>query len=371
MAEPGGRPRARRGWLLAGMVVLAVAAAVAAGIGFGGRSADHAPRRTVPPATAQVTRADLVDYLDVTGRVGFGAVSTLTARASAGTITSLPAVGTELRRGQAIYAVDTRPVTLLYGALPAYRAIKAGDKGPDVRQFEENLRALGYRGFTVDESFSAATTTAVRAWQKDLQLTQTGIVQPDQIVYAAGPVRIAEHKLELGAAVSGPVLTYTGTSRAVAVDLPVDRARLAVRGRQVTVSTSSSAGTTGTVVEVGTSANAPAAGASPGADPGAPADSHGGTPTIPVSIQLSGDSGAVLPYDGAPVTVRFVADRRSGVLCVPVEALLALREGGFGVEVVDGDTSHVVAVQVGMFAEGRVELLGDAPAAGTAVGVPG
>ena len=43
------------------------------------------------------------------------------------------------------------------------------------------------------------------------------------------------------------------------------------------------------------------------------------------------------------------------VLAVPVGALLALREGGYALQLPDGG---LVAVQTGMFAEGLVEVSG-------------
>jgi len=58
------------------------------------------------------------------------------------------------------------------------------------------------------------------------------------------------------------------------------------------------------------------------------------------------------------------------VLAVPVAALLALPKGGFGVQVVDGDTTRIVAVKTGMFAAGQVEVSGRDVAEGVTVGVP-
>ena len=69
--------------------------------------------------------------------------------------------------------------------------------------------------------------------------------------------------------------------------------------------------------------------------------------------------------------VTFVADERKDVLTVPVAALLALAEGGYGVEVVEGGTRPAsCAVETGMFADGRVEVTGDGIAEGMTVGMP-
>jgi hypothetical protein len=68
------------------------------------------------------------------------------------------------------------------------------------------------------------------------------------------------------------------------------------------------------------------------------------------------------------VDVTFTAARREDVLTVPIVSLVALREGGFGVEVVDGATTRYVAVEAGLFSGGRVEISGDGLAEGMTVG---
>jgi hypothetical protein len=58
------------------------------------------------------------------------------------------------------------------------------------------------------------------------------------------------------------------------------------------------------------------------------------------------------------------------VLTVPVAALLALAEGGYGVQVVTGTATRIVAVRTGLFAAGRVEVSGDGLTEGMTVGMP-
>jgi hypothetical protein len=91
--------------------------------------------------------------------------------------------------------------------------------------------------------------------------------------------------------------------------------------------------------------------------------------TIDVEITLD-DPEKAGQLDEAPVSVEMTGEKRENVLSVPVEALLALREGGYGLELVQGDGSRVVAVEIGLFAGGRVEVSGQGVTEGAKVGVP-
>jgi membrane fusion protein, multidrug efflux system len=70
------------------------------------------------------------------------------------------------------------------------------------------------------------------------------------------------------------------------------------------------------------------------------------------------------------VDVDFVSQQRKDVLAVPVAALLALPNGGYGVQVVQGGATRIVAVKTGMFAAGRVQISGGGIAEGLTVGMP-
>lgn len=344
--------------LLAGGAVLVVASGAAAAVGFGGADASTPPRSALPPATVQVTRGTLIQTETVAGTLGYGDPVAVKAKGAGGTITWLPAEGATITRGKTVYKVDADPVVLLYGAIPLYRTLTADVSGADVTEFEKNLAALGYEGFTVDDEYTAATADAVERWQEDLGLAETGTVSPGQIVVAPGQIRVAELQLGKGDGASGPVLTYTGITRTVTVDLEVDKQQLVKKGLAATVELPGGTRVAGTVSAVGTVAVTAPAGS--GDDP---------KTTIDVTVTVS-DQKKLGTLDQAPVDVILESDKRENVLTVPLNALVALAEGGYGIQVVEGGTTRYVAVETGMFASGKVEVTGDGVAEGMVVGVP-
>jgi membrane fusion protein, multidrug efflux system len=359
-AGRAGRRRRGRAVAVAGTVAAVTAAgfaAVAAGAGFGGRGAGAGAAVRLPPTTAQVSRQTLVDTQDVDGDLGYGLASAAVNRLP-GTLTWLPDAGAVLTRGHRLYTVDNRPVVLMYGALPAYRPLAPGAEGADVRQLEQNLRALGYTGFTVDDQYTSDTADAVRDWQDDLGLPTTGAVELGRVVFAAGPVRVDSLVAASGQpATPGPVLKYTGTARMVVADLDLADQRLAKRGAKVDVRLPDGRSVAGTVTRVDTVI-----------EPGAGQNSDPVT-KLEAVVALA-DQRAAPGLDQAAVKVAFTASRRANVLTVPVAALVALAEGGYGVQVVEGTASRYVPVRTGLFAAGRVEIAGAGITAGTLVGMP-
>ncbi|MEU7585819.1 peptidoglycan-binding protein [Micromonospora sp. NPDC049230] len=354
--------RARlRAAVIGGVVLLVAAVGVSAAVGFGG-GGDRAEAGDAPPATATVSRQTLADSETADGELGYGATRTATAKLS-GTVTALPATGSTVRRGQALYSVDNEEVVLLYGGLPAYRTLAPGVDGADVAQFERNLKALGYTGFTVDDEYTDATGDAVRDWQEDLGLAETGRVEPGRIVYADREVRVESHQADIGDLTKPgqAVLAYTGTSRLVTVELDVDDQRLAKRDAKVSVKLPDGGAVAGTISTIETVIQAGAAGAN--------GQSGDAETKIEVTVAVA-DPKALAGFDQASVDVVFTAAERRDVLTVPVAALLALAEGGYGVQVADGEVSRVVAVTTGLFADGRVEVTGADITEGTTVVVP-
>ena len=335
---------------------------------WGSAARQPAASAALPPATAEVTRTTLVATRTVAGTLGFGDPAPLTGTGT-GTLTWIALVGSTVERGEPLFKIDERPVVAFYGSVPMYRTLRvtAGTemKGADVQQFQENLIALGYPGLIVDRTYTAAAAKAVRAWQADLGLEATGIVEPGEVVFIPEAVRIAEHKSRVGDLLGErgvPVLSYTGTSRLVSVELKVTDQALAIEGREVTVRVPGRDAVEGTISKVGSVVTAES-------EPSQTAQSAASEARMEVTVTLT-DQNALGSLDAAPVDVDFVSDERKDVLTVPVAALLALTQGGVGLEIVDGQTTRIVAVKTGMFAAGRVEVSGDGIAEGVIVGVP-
>ncbi|MFG2089655.1 peptidoglycan-binding protein [Spirillospora sp. NPDC048824] len=310
----------------------------------------------VRPATAEVSRGDLVDTETVDGKLTYDGVREVWTGAS-GVVTWTPEQGATVKRGGTLLRVAGRPVTLMYGGSPMYRTLGNGASGKDVRQLEQNLRALGYGGMTVDTEFTGATEAAVKKWQDDRGLEESGAVGPDQVVFLGGAVLVREVTAPEGKRIAGgqPVLTVAGTRRIVHVDLDADKQDLAEEGAGVVVELPGGRSVKGEITEVGKVAESSGSGQEK-------------KTTVDVEISL-GDAGTGR-LDEAPVSVELESERRKDVLSVPVEALLALREGGFGVEVVDGTRRRLVPVDAGAFGGGRVEVGGSGLREGVKVGVP-
>jgi peptidoglycan hydrolase-like protein with peptidoglycan-binding domain len=206
VSDDGGPPAPRRRrlrWLALAMLVLA-GVATAAVVAIESRS--HAHRGGglgVPPGdtTASVERRTLVEHTQVDGTLTYGGSMELYDRL-AGTFTWLPAVGAVIRRGEPLFRIDNLPVVLLYGSLPAYRALKEGiSDGPDVSELNENLIALGfdpYGSIGTRDHFGAATTAAVKRWQRAAGLPQTGEVELGRVIFAPGERRVTSVHVALG-----------------------------------------------------------------------------------------------------------------------------------------------------------------------------
>ncbi|MFD4242323.1 peptidoglycan-binding protein [Streptomyces sp. NPDC058525] len=360
--------RKRAKWLLASLAVVLAAS----GGGYAvmaqpqHKSGQEQRAGGLPPATAPVQRGDLSSGLQVEGTLGYAQERKVNS-AGPGVLTWLAGEGTAVERDGKLYEVNGKPVRLMYGSTPMYRPLKAGDKGDDVKQLKRNLQALGHgTGLDPEDgTFTAGTATAVKRWQKAHKVPETGEVAKEDIAFASGPQRVKKNDSAVGdePGPGKPVMTLTGTERVVRFQMDAAKAGAAKTGEPVTVRLPGGTTVTGKIDSVGGTAGPDEK--NEGGGPG------GGDKKAKVEVVVALDKPAeVNAPDQSPVSVGLTGETRKGVLSVPVNALLALTGGGFGVQVVEDGRAREVKVELGMFGNGRVEVTGDALKEGMQVGIP-
>ncbi|MFE1177382.1 peptidoglycan-binding protein [Streptomyces sp. NPDC058773] len=325
--------------------------------------AADARKSAAPPTTTEITRTDLVQSKTVDGQLDYAQRRAVKSPVE-GTVTKAAEPGRTVALGQRLYERDARPVVLLYGSTPVYRAMKAGDRGPDVLQLERSLRDLGFgSGLYVDTRFDAATKAAVKSWQKSLGMTEAnGEVGKGDVVFQRGPVRVvsADAALADGIGPDTKVLTVASTKPVVRAQLDQADRALATGGTTAEVSLPSGGTRRGKVS--GTVVPESSDGA---AEDGAAASGDG---DVEVEITLTGGGELTEKDRQGTLSVKFVSESRKDVLTVPVEAVVALREGGYGLELVQGRKTRMVQVETGLTADGRIEVSGAGLREGLKVG---
>ena len=350
--------RRRRGrWLTGGiatLIVVAVLVVVAGPLEGRGARPGRVSDNHYPTSLATVTRGSLSSQLTASGTLEYATRSNGTAdiivNQAPGTFSELPSPGRLISRGQVLYRVSNGPVVLLYGDTPAYRSLFEADTGPDVRQLNHNLVALGYATRSEldpnSDYFSASTAHALERLQNKLGEDETGALIEGQAVFLPGRIRIAAVRAILGRnAVRGvPIALATSTSREVIVDLTASQQTEVRVGDRTQITLPSGQTTPGVVSAIGTVANSGSSG-----------------PTLPVDIKLEHPKAAGT-LDQAPVQIEITTATIRHALIVPIDALMARSGGEYAVETVGAQgVHHLEAIRLGTFddAAGTVEVAGD------------
>ena len=329
-----------------------------------GANADAEAPQSFDGATATVTKGDLVGETTVQGTLHYADSYTLKS-AFEGVVTALPTPGTTLTQGSHVYTVAGNNTYLLHGSIPAWRAFEEGmSDGEDVTQLETALSELGYFEATPNAHFDWNTIAAIKKWQKALSLPQSGSLPLGTVLFAPEDLRIGALKARVGdnATMETELFTASSSRQVISANLKLSDQALGVVGNSVTVRLPGSAvTTTGTITSV--------------EPPREKASEEGSKETtkeriIPITVTPD-DTSALDGLQEASVSLGLTSQTRTGVLSVPLGALVALSSDQFGVEVVDekGEIRRV-PVTVGLFAGDRVEVSGDEIAEGQRVVVP-
>ncbi|WP_051324181.1 peptidoglycan-binding protein [Candidatus Solirubrobacter pratensis] len=351
----------------------AAAAVLVAGVcGVVARSGAEHPAAAAQPAadTEKVEKGELSALVSGAGTLTYRARSDGSPYAvvnqAGGVYTQLPEAGDKVGCGGVLYRVDNRPVVLLCGTIPAYRALHVGVTGPGVRQLNRNLHQLGYdtdahvRIDPAGSAFTSKTEQALRVLQRKKGVGVTGKLATGDAVFLPEAIRIAKVTGQLGGSArpGAPVLSATSDKLHVRVDLDASQQGEVHKGDRVQITLPGNTPVTGRVKGFGRVAQAEQG-------------SQAADATVPTFIDLD-DPAKADGLDQAPVEVDITTKGVDNALSVPVTALVGKSGGGFAVEVVrPGGRRELVAVKLGLFdtGGGRVQVDG-ALRAGDSVAVP-
>jgi hypothetical protein len=350
-----------------GIVAVVAAGAVSAwraGVFSPAASSGAGEQGAPAPATAAVTRQVVAATTPLTATLGYAGSYTVRGRGG-GTLTWLPLAGQVIRQGHALYKTDNgSPAVLLYGSVPAWRALGEGVTGQDVSQLNHDLVALGdadsaHISVLGWDFFSWETAAGVEKLQSHLGISSpSGALPQGQVVFEPEAIRVSQVTGSLGGPAAGPVLAATSDRHVVSVALDASQQSEVKAGDKVTVTLPDGTTTPGAVSSVGKVATTSESGGDT-------------TTTIPVQVRLTHPQAAG-SLDQAPVTVSITTGTARNALAVPVTALLAQSPGRYVVEVVGpGNIRRYVPVRPGIFddAAGLVQVTG-ALTAGQRVVVP-
>lgn len=375
-AATGAPPRRRRvaRWVAAAVVVAASAAGSTVVVTRHLTARAARPAETTAVTTARLERRDLSTTRKLPGSIGYGAIRPVTGHKDA-TVTWLPQPGATIKRGGQLYRADDQPVALFYGDLPLFRTIAGRNLvGRDVHIIAANLARLGYsigrqpsageyittspapgtkRAEPVrvpirsgDGVLSSGLIGAIRRWQADSGLAVTGAIAVGDVEVLAGAVRVSSVEVQPGSPANVPLMSVTSTRKVITVAAEPGDAGTIERGARVTVGLPEDRTVAARVVSVGRNLAA----------------ADDGPPKLTVTVTVD-DPKTISRLDAADVDVNVAGRTVKDVLAAPVEALVALTEGGYAVQ----GPAGLVAVRTGMFADGWVEITGSGLTEGTAV----
>jgi peptidoglycan hydrolase-like protein with peptidoglycan-binding domain len=308
----------------------------------------------IPLGTAAVQQRDLVDRVDIDATLGYADSRKLAAPA-AGTVTRLRPEGSIVGRGRSLLSIDAQATAwVLFGTRPFYRDLGPGvTDGRDVRRLERNLVALGYDPGTVDVDWTSATTAAVQGFQDARGLGETGTLRRTDLVVSDGPARVGAHTVEVGdqTRAGAPVTAISATVSEVTAQVGAGNAGAVRRGDAVTVTLPGGRIARGKIAKVASVAKA-------GQD--------GEEATVGLSVALRDRRRGGL--DGAPVTLSLATESTVAALAVPISALVATGPSAYAVEL--AGSRRLIAVTLGVSADGWVEVAGRGLVAGARVVVP-
>ena len=205
---------------------------------------------------------------------------------------------------------------------------------------------------TAEQAAVASAQRSVQQAQDQVNQAALNIVGPQTIIMVSEPeIRINSVLAKVGLQASDAVLTWTKPELYGHVDLTEAQRRLVSTETQAVMTLPDGTEVPGAVTEITEATLNP---------------QTGQTTPAKARIEIT-DSETVAKLEVSAITVSFIQDEVEDTLVVPVTALMALAEGGYCVELTDGT---LIAVEIGLVADTRVQVFSDQLHEGDEVIVP-
>jgi len=180
---------------------------------------------------------------------------------------------------------------------------------------------------------------------RDLELSsKSETFSPTNALSLKSPINVGSYVAKVGDPIvaSSPLYASSGVSREVTFNLPAGDQGMISVGDNVIVKLPTDEEIKAVVRFVDTVVT----------------EVNNGSKVIEVVLDVV-DADDTETYDEAPVDILVTSEVSEDVLYVPVNALVALAEGGYAVEVLSGEDKSYISVEIGVFTDGYVEIIGN------------
>lgn len=287
--------------------------------------------------TVTVQRGSLRRTADYQGHLTFGQQRPMKS-SRAGTITWTPQPGTSVSSGEIIWRIDQKPTFFIHGTVPMFRNLVKGVTGDDVRQLEAFLikEGFGVDGWEADEYFTNRTRQAVKRFEEHHGIKVDGSLQLADVVFGPESLNIAEVANIGDMAQDAAIVTTTSTQPSVIVTASNRQVQNIEGEPTASIKLQDDEIVGGRLASISMKTT------------------EDGSTNHEVRYQL------LSPVDvEQPVTVTVDQLIASDELIIPVDALIALVEGGYAVEVATNADVTLRAVDVLGFSQTSVAVQGD------------
>jgi hypothetical protein len=216
---------------------------------------------------------------------------------------------------------------------------------------------------SASDTYTVATTTAVKKLQANIGTTQTGNFSLGQAAFEPTPIRVTDVSAALGGPVpaDGPILSATSTTRLITATIDASQRSELHPGDAVTIALADGTTTAGKVTSISTGATEPGSNTAAG--------SAMPPPTVAVTITPT-DPAATGMVDQVEVIVAVTVAGVQNALAVPAAALVTTGGGHPAINVFDAvGRSRYLPVTLGIFddANGLIQISGPSITAGETI----